>query len=805
MPDFLQPSNVVPAPDTGPNPALMAQIGALMRGQPPARATTNPYEDDKALLALFKDYDDRSFASRWMYERTWWRNLLYVLGRQWIFYNQTRGAWQDKRMQKWVPRPVTNKVAETVDALRAVFQSVDLGITARPMSDDPVDTETAQTSDALQPSLHEEHDMGFRLSQSDFWAITTGNAFWHPYFDTRAEHGQLLIPFEKCVACQAVVPPQAVVDAGQRCPSCGSPSLEQARDGAGNLVGHELPRGRGATVVCSPFEIGFPSGVAEFDDLGGLVRKRWRTKEHYERYFPELAKTLTFEKMAGERSLQLLKSLASQTDISGTALGAQLSETAQSEGLVESELWLKPTKTYPGGLLLRVVGAQPQVLRSDDERVPGPLPLVTAKGQPIFPWIHVGYQRFGGRILARAPLDLGIQKQDQINQLDSLMLLGVLRSSNPVWLEPKGAEVKRFTGEPGLVVRYNPFVAGGNAKPERVEGANVPSAAMLRLRQQYVQDFESAMGTQDVLKGTKPGGVSAFSAMQFLAERAQSRFNPFLAERGRAYGTWFQMALEIERAWGPDDRVVAAMGANRRWTFASFKNADIQGSVKILVEDGSQAPKTNLGKRAALEQLNNLGLMDPTDIDQKIRVYRAFGQTEMMPALDAQVQGALAEQAAFETWARSPQSQPIAAPVPPRSAGAAPGASVPQGPPQPPGAPATMGGTGAGAAPMPPQPATPCPLAVKEWQRDAVHINEHEKWANGDVSRELFKARPDLELAFTLHLLQHKGRQAQAQAQQAMPAQPGAPPQRPGVGVARAVANSNQNSGKRGANQAPPG
>src|SRR6185369_7077774 len=113
-------------------------------------------------------------------------------------------------------------------------------------------------------------------------------------------------------------------------------------------------------------------------------------------------------------------------------------------------------------------------------------------------------------------------------------------------------------------------------------------------------------GTNDVLKGAKPSGVSAFSAMQLLVERAQSRFGPVLSDRGDCYRQWLTMALEIERQFGQPERIFASMGANRRWTFQSFKNADIQGSVEILIEDGSQAPKTNLGKRAAMEQLNNL-------------------------------------------------------------------------------------------------------------------------------------------------------------------------------------------------------
>lgn len=804
----LAGSNRVNPPNVGPDPAMLQAIGSLLTGDPSNQAS-DPYADDKALLKLFKQYHTLCFDQRWNYERTWWRNLLYTLNRQWIFYNQARGAWQDKRMQKWIPRPVTNKIAETVDAMRAVFLSVNLTAKCQPVSDDPQDRQTAETAENLDPVLFREHDMSFRLFESDFWSIETGNAFWHPYFDKRQEHGILLVPFEKCLNCQKAFEPSKVVEAGQKCPNCGGMMLEQARDQSGALVGSEFPVGRGATKIFSPFEIGFPSGYGSFNDVPGTICQQWRTKEYYERFCPELVGELKFEKTSSERSLQLLKALASQSDIAGTALGVQTGDTSSDEGITEYTLWLKPTKTYPEGLVCKFVGDK--VLRSDDQsEAPGPLPMKTVKGQPIFPWIHVAFQRFGGRIWGRSPIDLIIQKQDQINQLDSLILLGVNRMANPVWIEPKGAEVKKFTGEPGLVVKYNPLVAGGNAKPERIEGANIP-ASLLKLREQYLMDLETLAGTQDVLKGARPAGVTAFSAMQLLVERAQSRFGPVLNERGEAYRQWFQLALEIERQFGPMERIWAAMGANRRWTFETFKNADIQGEIRVLIEDGSQAPKTNLGKRAAVEGLNNLGLIDASDPDQRRRIYEVFGQLDLLPSLNAAVQAALAEQAEFEQWAQSPGSQPLPtmpAPMAPNGGPAPTRAYFADEEPAPePGAePGMEPSAEMGPPGLPPPTPTllPCPLQLKLWHRDDVHIAEHTKWANSDAARMLFRARPDVEAQFTYHLAEHQQRAALQMMQEQLAAAPmGAEPGK-AAGAGRAMQNSNEQSGKRGANQAPP-
>jgi hypothetical protein len=867
MPDFMTPQ-VGAAPPVGLQPPNAdASLSALFAGQQPSAPSIDPYTDDAALLKLFKDKQKQCFEGRWVQERIWWRNLLYALGKQWIYFDVKRGAWADKKLQKWVPRPVTNKIADTIDTMRSVFQAVDLSIKCRPMSDNPKDTQTAFIADNLAPALHVEHDMDFRLFEADFWAIATGNAFLHPWFDPRSEHGMLVVPFEKCLQCQAVSAPEQIVAANQTCPTCGGANFQPSVDAQGQPQGHEYPIGRGSTDVCSPFEIGFPGGYTSFPDLPLIIRQRWRTKEWYQTTHPDFAKTLHFDKTTNERSLQMLKALASQSELGASNLGAQTSEAYQSEGITEFELWSKPTRTYPGGLLLRVAGhgGGEKIVR-DDVFQPQELPMKTKQGQPVFPWLHYGYNRFGGRIWARSPLDLIIQKQDQINQLDSMMQLGVQRMSNPVWIEPKGSEVKKFTGEPGLVVRYNPLVGNG-AKPERIEGANIPTS-LLKLREQYLADLESLAGTQDVLKGTKPAGISAFSAMQLLVERAQSRFGPVLNERGKMYSAWFQLALEIERQFGPQERTWAAMGINRRWAFKTFANADLQGTVQIIVEDGSQSPKTNLGKRAAIEQLNNLQMLNPGDPEQLMEIYKTFGQTGLIPSLDVAIQSALSEQSEFEEWAQSPASKPqptLMPPVqpplgqqPPRMYGADDaGPAVPPGPGGPPPgpvAPPPPAPSGVSSAPppvvapvaaspgsspvpgMPPpmpeppkpwepagpdgagpadqltmMPGAPCPMVVKMWNNHAVHVSEHSKWANSDLIRWLFRSRPDLEQAFTMHLMQH---QQMLSLQMAPAPGPNAgPPTAPegsgikpagGPGGGRALRNSNQESGKPGVGQAPP-
>lgn len=776
------------------NPAQRTQlveppmVGSLVPPpEQPGLATDDPFGDDKKLLKLFKRYKDDAFDNRWVYERKWWQEILYTLDRQWIYYDQRRGQWVDKRMAKWIPRPVTNVVAETVASIRSVFQQVQLQVKARPEGNDPKNVQTAETADALEPAIAEEHQMRAVMREHDFWLVATGNVFLRPWWDKRQNKGVFTVPYEACQDCGEKSLPQAVVDAGDVCPKCGSPNMIYAKDENGQPVTATFKSGAGCTDVLSPFEVAAPSGFSNFAEAPYCITQRWRARTWAEGNMPaEIVEKIQWEKMPHERSLQLVKAMASQSDIGASPMTLGEVGEGHAEGFVEYELMIRPNKEFPEGALIRVIGdsGKEQIVRWADESLPGPLPYVTKDGQRIFNIIHTSYEPVGGRLWARGPLEPILQKQDQINQLDSLIQLIVQRMGNPVWLEPKGAEVTKFTGEPGLVVKYNPLTAG-NAKPEKIEGSNVP-ITLLNLRQQLFSDVERLAGTYDVIKGQKPTGVEAFSALQLLVERSQSRFAIPLQERGDTYRSWYQIALELERQYGPQARTWAVLGPNQTWTYQQFKNATLVGGVEILIEDGSQMPKTSLGKRAAIEQLRQMNALNFQDPDIQYSVLRAFGQTDLVPSLDYHVKAALQEQDAFERWAMMTQPMPQMAPM------MDPATGQPAMDPTT-GEPAMS--MQMGVVPPPMLPGGRALFGRKPWHNDMVHVAEHTKWLNSDKMRQILDERPWVEPYAVQLLAEHQmAIQQQMMEQAAMQGPAPGAEKKPG-GAGRGLGDSNRESG----------
>ncbi len=763
--------------------------------------------DDAELLGIWERIQKEAFENRSTFERQWQRNVWYVLGRQWIEYISRYGGWRDKRMATWIPRPVTNKCKETVQAIRAMFTSITLGINVRPNGQDPVNVSVAATADALAPVLHEVHHMDHNQQEFDFWLIVTGNAFYHTYVDYDVKYGKITITAEQCQTCQTVTPSNELAGAQPICPECGGSDFQQAtHPETGEPLQDIQPQGRPVTCVLSPLEVAFPASYPRFEELPYIVRMRWRTRRYYENHpqLKDLVEKITWQKAPQDSSLSLFQSLSRHNDMGltptywaeGASTGGQ-----HEDGITEYEIWMKPCADYPDGLVFRVIGdADAQVVHLEDtEALPGPLPYKDAAGNPLWTFTHAAYEHVGGRILGSGAIDVIIQKQDQLNQLDSMILLIIQRMANPVWLEPKGAEIQKLTGMPGLVIKWNPLTVGGNAKPERIPGVG-PDASLFTIREQYLRDIEELSGTFDVIKGQKPTGVEAFSALQLLVERSQARFASVFTARGEAYRDWFKFALELEREFGPDERTKATQAPDKGWTFENFKRAQLQGDVSVIVEDGTQAPKTSLGMRAALDHASQLGMLNLHDPDQQYEGLKLFGLTRMVPQLDVHVQAAGLKQQNFEKWAASPQNIRAFAQTAKQLQDL-----------QDQKVQAYQGALAVAAqdpsTPMPPQiqpapsPLEATPLRWLPWYDPMIHRLEFMKWANSDKVRALLQQNPGLDGILALHLQEMTQAVIEA-AQQAMGgAQQQAPPQAQGAG--RAMTNSNANSAPAG-NKAQP-
>lgn len=732
----------------------------------------DPRTGDGILIERYKDLKKACLDNREVLEADWMRKILYLRSRQWIKRpsGNTRSGWEDKRLASWIPMPVTNKLKEGVLAIRAMLAAIDPDAIARPNGTDPKNVLTAQTADELQTSIKDDHEIAERFWDADWWAAALGTVYLFVFHDPEDESQKEWIDYLQCGTCGEVSHPLDVDDLDGACFVCGGQDFSTMPDPADptKTIGEFAIRGKGKTEVVSEFELLYPTTYQKWEDVDRLIYYRWRPKWYYDG--KPYAARLRFQASPGERTMQLYRALALMTDMPGSStLGSTPGETT---GVLEAEVWEKPSLTYPMGLWYRVIdnGDGAQVIIRDEERSvrPGPIPYQTPEKSTLWPWVYYPFERIGGRIHGDSSLDGAINKQDQLNRNDSMVELTMQRMANPMWLEPKGAEVERFTGAPGLIARYSVIGGAPNAKPERI-GGEQPVPAAFQLREQHIADIENAMGTHDVLKGEKPPSVEAFSALQLMKEMAQGRFTGVFKARGKAYRDWYKLALDLERSYGPTKRVKAIMGPNRGWTFREFQRADLQGNVSIIIEDGTNVPKTTLGKRAAFEHAKQAGVFNATDPEQAHAAVQILGVPELIPGIDANVRAAQQEQDLYEQWVAN------------------------------------------GRQPLPDSsPTEPIPLStVYPWQNPQVHLQQHDLWANSDRIRRLMATDPQVAMEIAQHRALHQQQMMMLQLQAAggggaagvsgeeggAPQTDGSAPGERGTGAGGAMAASAQESG----------
>ena len=454
--------------------------------------------DDKKLLEMWKKKKQEAFDQRWILERDWIRNLYYVANRQWIHWDNVQHRWVPKRLSRDVPRPVTNMCRTAVITLRAAFGAIDLGVRSRPVGNTSDAITTANIADEMSPLIHADHDMDRVLRESDFWLLVTGTSMLHMTWNKDKESERSFVPYFQCTNCGTIV--EADVE---QCPTCGNTSFDKALNEDGSEMGELLGVGSGQTEALSPFEFAVPPHITRFADANYVIRTRWRDKSYYEANYPDVVKTITFGKSPSDRSMQVYKGLALLSDL-GRSTVRDIAESTQmgGEGVTEYEFWMKPTSDFPEGVVFRIVGdEQPVILHSPNEGLPGPLPFKDIQGNYLWPFAMSTFEPVGGRFYGYSLLDSAIQKQDQLNQIDSHLLMILQNMSNPVWLMPRGVvDIQEMNGTPGGVIRYNAAAAAGvGVKPERLGGENVPES-IYRWRELVVKEFENITGVFDILE-----------------------------------------------------------------------------------------------------------------------------------------------------------------------------------------------------------------------------------------------------------------------------------------------------------------
>lgn len=586
------------------------------------------------MVELVLQYRDNFAYKRWIFEREWYRNILYYVGQQWITYDEGWRRWRQRNLAAWVPMPVTNRLSSTANVIRSSVAQVTPAFTAMPTEDNERSVLSANAADKYLDVIMQES--GFRGARRRLasWVTMTGNGFLLTEFDTSKDTGMVMVPGEVCLDCGLTMQPEMIPE-NMLCPRCGSENLSEDPS-----IGTEVPQGRVRVSALSPFEVYVDNRTQELQEQPAILIIQQKSLDAVKMVYGDAAKNVEPD---NERDMgrYFLDSLAymTGTGFSGGAFRRGPDDT--DGGVTLYHLYVKYCKDYPDGFMVTMTG---------DQHILDQAPVFPFRHQrtnkPFYPIVHVRYDDVPGRFWAKTPLDDLVAKQKQRNEFESLYQTIIMRSANPVWLIPTGVQHTPITGDPAIQVRYS---GTGGLKPERLKGEDAPSS-IIQFIQQIDQDFEELANTFAVMKGKNPGSVRAASAIQMLLERGFGRYGSVFDNLEEAYEQWAIQALEIWRQKAVFPRVQAVAKAAGSWQFMEFVGADL-GEVDIRVEAGSTRPKSQAGRQMLVGQGLQWGLLNPNDPEQKMKIFEELGMVNLLPGAEADTKVVAEENAKFMAWA----------------------------------------------------------------------------------------------------------------------------------------------------------
>lgn len=572
--------------------------------------------DTDALVTRIESFYKKDATAKIQLAYNWQRNHLYLDGLQWLVFDgsvATGGLWKRldvARANEFIPRPVTNYLFDAYQTLKSYL------IKTKPRSDVHPNTELYQDKMAAKiatlcleanwAKLKEQQNYEYAAS----CLVLYGTVFKKSYWDTSS---LVMSKVPRMTQIPKSDPSTGLV--------VGMEEVQALDPVSGDPLFDTIPLGDVNTDVVEPYRICM-------DPLANDIHKiRWIMeysiqplawiKEIYGRDpetnpgFTGLADTVEEESnLQGslKRFYQLKQSSGLKQQIEGgTSLGS--TEEHLTNSAVVKEYYERPSESSPNGRL--VVVANGVCLYAGDSPYTGP------ELGDWHPYSECRWELVPGRFWGKSPLDNAAEIQKRLNSVDSVIVLNRKTMAIPQKLIPatSGIAPGTWTGRPGQEVVYRD--AGGQ-KPEIIQAHGVDQSVFAE-RAQLVEDLKTITGAIDILKGDRPDGITAASALEMLYEVGMGKLFPIL-DRWKAFVESDQKKqLKIIAKFYKEPRpdfIRILMQKNKELpaaAVAKFIGTDLYDNCNVVVEAGSNVTKLQAAKKQELREAAQSGVLNLAD------------------------------------------------------------------------------------------------------------------------------------------------------------------------------------------------
>ena len=604
-------------------------------------------KNQREVVAYINEFLERVSRGRSLYEREWYTSILFQRGHQWIAFSEIRKTFQQSNIRKKLPRPVTNKFAESASTLVSALLNYDPRITYAPQTGNADDLRSSVGANGIIKSIENEINWQKVRAEAFPWLVLTGNVFVVFGYDPE---GGRTIPIKKmhCVnsmyggECDYTEDvPAEEPEEGMYCPQCKksgvkSPMLEE-QDENGATLETLQPQGCMTAEVINPFELFFDYSLPLFEQNNLVVRIHSKSVQWVKDKWG-----------IKDVPVNLRRRELNARFRTGLHNAAPTGEEAPVDQVDVVEAWCKPCRKYPNGFYMVMLG---------DDRVMEyqPYSWVSTEGKVYLPIVHYTYERTPGSCYARSPMFDLIEKQRFRNRVEGLGELCLGRTANPVWLIPRGTETDP-SGHVGQYIFYDANTTN-NQYPRRDDGKEVPKSIV-----EWLERIDNEMymlaGIPEITRGERPLSVKTGYGIDKLDEAAKARQSQVLNNIAIATVEAQIAMLEIFRSEAPQERYTKVFGRSAGWTVKKIKDLDLKGGVDIYAEVGGTMPKTHLEKQAQLDLFLKGGLLNPADPMVQFRIFQEYGMEDIKPEISVDLLQIAREHDRFYNEKIPPQIQP---------------------------------------------------------------------------------------------------------------------------------------------------
>jgi hypothetical protein len=584
--------------------------------------TQIPNDDLDALSSAIETFYKQDGAIKQRLSYSWERNRRFIDGDQWLVYNgnsDTGGVWQRLSVSKtneYIPRPVTNYIFDGYQTLKSYLIKVKPRSTIRPNTDTFKDKAAAKVAELCLETNWERLKEQENYEYAAACLIADGTIFKKSFWDTSSS---TVVKIPRTIQ-QPVFDPMTGIQTG-------SEDVE-ALDEEGVPIMDILPLGDVSTTVVEAFRIAVDPLCSGLHDAKwimeyGLHPISW-VKEVYSKQgdgYTGLAETLT-EETALSSSMQRYWNSKFSAGTKGDdklAKGGS-GNTELTNQVVLKEYYEAPTQQHPKGR--RIVVGNGKTLFVGE---------ALDSGIDLGDWHPYSECRWEippGRFWGKGPVDNACDIQKQINSIDATIILTRKTMAIPQKLIPAGSGIEpgQWTGRPGQQITYR----SENGKPEIIPGVGVDSSVFAE-RAQRVEDLKNVMGAIDILKGDRPPGVNAASALSLLHEVGTGKLSPVHDRWKRFVENDQKKQLKIIASGYKEPRpdyIKMLKSRNKELSdevIDKFLGTDLLDNCNVIIEAGSNVPKLQSVAQMRLQEAAQVGTLNLAMPSNRMEYNRQMG------------------------------------------------------------------------------------------------------------------------------------------------------------------------------------